>query len=89
MKISKTLGEMIGIYLFLFSFYLFLIFKFYERNERFQHLMEATRRFDTNTPLKERVRVNMSLINLMNDFIMIASTYGKIIISEGYLLDCC
>jgi len=56
-------------------------------NGRFQHLMDASRMFDTNTPLKERVRVNMSLINLMNDFIMIASTYGKIIISEGYLPD--
>lgn len=83
MRILKLLGVMTGTY------FPPLLFSFLQvtRNGRFQHLMEASRQFDTNTPLKERVRVNMSLINLMNDFIMIASTYGKIIVSEGYLPD--
>eukprot|EP00007_Cunea_sp_BSH-02190019_P003726 CAMPEP_0174236740 /NCGR_PEP_ID=MMETSP0417-20130205/5774_1 /TAXON_ID=242541 /ORGANISM="Mayorella sp, Strain BSH-02190019" /LENGTH=1527 /DNA_ID=CAMNT_0015315423 /DNA_START=44 /DNA_END=4627 /DNA_ORIENTATION=- len=51
-------------------------------NLRFQRLITDLRSQDYYTPIEDRIRTNMALLHLSQDFIHAAKTYGKIIISE-------
>jgi Clustered mitochondria len=54
-------------------------------NERFQEVVSRLLEQSTETPLQQRTDVNVQLLDLSQDFIYTAKTYGKIIISERYL----
>mmetsp|Transcript_45725 Transcript_45725/g.115084 ORF Transcript_45725/g.115084 Transcript_45725/m.115084 type:complete len:937 (+) Transcript_45725:35-2845(+) len=54
-------------------------------NERFQQIAEKLGSFRLNTPVDDRIAANNDLLELSQDFIHSAKTYGRIIISERYL----
>jgi len=54
-------------------------------NERFQLVSDALHRLDHNTSLQERIFHNTQLLELSQDFMYLAKTYGRIIISERYV----
>lgn len=49
-------------------------------NERFQCTIKKIRKFNSSTPLSEKIKGNIKLLHLAKDFIYTAQMYGKIII---------
>ncbi|PRP83340.1 hypothetical protein PROFUN_09321 [Planoprotostelium fungivorum] len=54
-------------------------------NGRFQHIVELIGGFTEMSTFDEKYQTNLEMINLAQDFVHNAKTYGKIIISERYL----